>query len=99
MSVLLFVLENCHGGWSCFGIEHCFRMSSKDACKRGFINCVVTRSHFPLMSDKNDGSNLLINSIFLNIGMLSLYIMPASMACIGMIAKLCKNVFYFTIVL
>ena len=79
------------------GIEHFLRMSSKDACAQGFIDFVVTRIHFPLVSDRIVGSNPLIGSIFREIGIISLYIVSESMLCTGMIAKLCKNEFLFTI--
>ena len=75
------------------GIEHCLIMSSKHACVWGFIDFIVTRSHFPLVSDRNVGSNLLIDPFFRDIGMISLSIVSESMLCTGMIAKLCKNVF------
>ena len=100
MSELLFVLENRPGGVRVvLGMECSFKMSSKDACVRGSVDFVVTRSHFPLVSEKNVGSNPLVGPIFFDIGMSSLYIVSESMLSTGMIAKLCKNVFYFTIVL
>ena len=67
------------------------------ACAGSFIDFVVKRSHFPLVSDRNVGSNLLIDPIFRDIGMISLYIVSESMLCTGMIAKLCNNAFCFTI--
>ena len=79
------------------GIKQFLKISSKDACARGFIDFVVTRSHFPLVSDRNVGSNLLIDPIFRDIGMISLYIVSESMLCTGMIAKLYNNAFCFTI--
>ena len=64
---------------------------------RGVIDFVVTTSHFPLVSDRNVGSNPLIEPIFLYIGIISLYIVSESILCIRMMAKLCNNVFCFTI--
>ena len=60
------------------GIEQFFKISSKDACVWGFIDFVVTRIHFPLVSDRNFGSNPLIEPIFLDICIISLYIVPKS---------------------
>ena len=78
------------------GIVHFLRISSKYACARGFIDFIVTRSYFPLVSNRNVGSNPLIEPIFIDIGIISLYIESKSILCIGMMAKLCKNVFCFT---
>ena len=98
MSVLLFVFETHPGELSMFfGVEQFLRISSKDTCARGFIDFVATRSQFPLVSDRKVGSNPLIEPIFLDIGIMSLYIVSGSILCTMMIAKLCKNVFCFTI--
>ena len=98
MSVLLFVFENRPGELSVFiGIKQFLKISSKDVCARGFIDFVVTRSHFPLVSDRNVGSNPLIKPFFLDIGVILLYIVSESIICIGMMTKLCKNAFCFII--
>ena len=95
MSELLFVLENRPGGVRVvLGMECSFYMSSKDACVRDSVDFAVTRSHFPLVSEKNVGSNPLVGPIFFDIGMSSLYIVSESMLSTGMIAKLCKNAFF-----
>ena len=99
MSALLFVLYTRFGG-SFFIIDmvHWFRMSSKDVYTRGFIDFVVMSSHLPFVSDKKVGSNTLIDSIFLDIGMMSLYIVCASMLWIGTMARLCRNAFFYNLV-
>ena len=79
------------------GIVHFLRISSKYACARGFTDFIVTRSYFPLVSNRNVGSNPLIEPIFIDIGIISLYIESKTILCIGMMAKLCKNAFYFII--
>ena len=94
MSVLLFDFETCPGGCSVFiRIEHSLMMSSKDACALGFIDCVVTRSHLHLVSNSNLYSKPLIDPIFRDIGMISLYIVSESILCTGMMDRLCRNAF------
>ena len=79
------------------GTENCFRVSSKDACARDFVDCVVMRIFFPLVPDRSVGLNLLIEPMFLDSGIILLYIVSESILCTGMIAKLCINSFCFTI--
>ena len=89
MSVLLFAFETRPGGFDVFiGMENFLSMSSKDACALDFMDFVVTNNHFPLVSDRKVGSNPLIDPIFLDIGMISLYIISESILCTGMMAKL-----------
>ena len=94
MSVLLFVFETHPGGLSVFiGIEQFLRMLPKDACARGFADFVVTRSYFPLVSDRNVGSNPLIEPFFLDIGIILLYIVSEYILCTEMMTKLCNTSF------
>ena len=81
MSVLLYIYIYTRPGGLFFvnGMEHCFRMSSKDACAFGFIDLVVMKSRFPLKWDRKVGSIFLIDRIFIDIGIISLYIMSVSM--------------------
>ena len=98
MSVLLFDFETRPGGCSVFiGIEHSLRMSSKDTCALGFMDFVVTSSHLPLVSKRNIGSKPLIGLTFVDIGMISLYIVSESILCTGMMARLGRNAFCLTI--
>ena len=98
MSVLLFDFETRPGGYSVFiRIDHSVRMTSKDDYALGFMNFFVTSSHLPLVSDRNVGSKPLIDPIFRDIGMISLYIVSASILCTGMMARLCRNAFCLTI--
>ena len=79
MSVLLFACDTRPGGFDVFiGMEQSLRISSKDAWALDFIAFVVTNNHFPLVSVRNVGSNPLIDPIFLDFGMISPYIISAS---------------------
>ena len=78
--MLLFVFDTRPGGlFLVIGMDHCFRMSSNEACALGFIDFVVTRSHFLLESNKIVGSNSLIDQFFLEIRIISMYIVSESM--------------------
>ena len=96
MSVLLFAFETRPGGCNAFiGMQHSLSMSSKDACALGFMDCVVTISDLPLVSEINVSLKPFIGSIFRDIGMISLYIVSESILCTGMMTRLCKNAFFF----
>ena len=98
MSVLLFAFETRSGGYNVFiRMEQSLRMSSKDACALAFMDFVVTSNHLPLVSERNDGLNPLIESIFRGFGIISLYIMSESILCTGMMARLCRKALCFTI--
>ena len=78
--MLLFVFDTHPGGFFLvIGMDHCFRMSSNEACALGSIDLVVTRSHFLLESNKKVGSNPLIDQFFLEIRIISMYIVSESM--------------------
>ena len=98
MSVLLFNFETRPGGCNVFiEMDQSLRMSSKDACALDFMDFVVTNSHLPLVSDRNVGSKPLIEPIFLDIGMILLYIISESILCTGMMTRLCREAFCLTI--
>ena len=79
------------------GMEKSLRMSSKDECALGFMVVVVTSSHLPLVSERNFGLSPLIDPIFCDIGMISVYIVSESILCTGIMARSCRNAFCLTI--
>ena len=75
------------------GMEQSLKMSSKDACALAFVDFVVTNNHLILVSERNVGSNPLIEPIFRDFRMISLYIISESILCTGMMARFCRKAF------
>ena len=89
-----FFFETRPGGLSgVIEMEYFLNILPEDACALGLMDFIVTRSYFPFVSDNNVSSNPLIDLIFLDTGIISLYIVSELILLTGIIAKFCKNAF------